>query len=49
MPLSGFVRCSESGGQAITADAPLERIPLHLRGGAKLPVRAKTYDGGLLP
>ena len=28
------------GGQWITADAPLERIPLYLRGGARLPVRA---------
>jgi len=27
------------GGQRITADAPLDRIPLHLRGDAKLPLR----------
>jgi len=27
------------GGQWITADAPLERIPLYLRDGAKLPIR----------
>jgi len=27
------------GGQWITADAPLERIPLYLRGEAKLPIR----------
>ena len=27
------------GGQQITADAPLERIPLYLRAGAKLPIR----------
>jgi alpha-D-xyloside xylohydrolase len=29
-----------AGGQAITAEAPLERIPLYLRDGAKLPIRA---------
>jgi alpha-D-xyloside xylohydrolase len=29
-----------AGGQTITADAPLERIPLYLRDGAKLPIRA---------
>jgi alpha-D-xyloside xylohydrolase len=29
-----------TGGQWITVDAPLERIPLHLRGEAKLPIRA---------
>ena len=29
-----------AGGQWITADAPLERIPLYLRDGAKLPIRA---------
>ena len=28
------------GGQLIAADAPLDRIPLFLRGGAKLPIRA---------
>jgi alpha-D-xyloside xylohydrolase len=28
------------GGQMITADAPLERIPLYLRGQARLPIRA---------
>ena len=28
------------GGQWITAEAPLERIPLYLRDGAKLPVRS---------
>jgi alpha-D-xyloside xylohydrolase len=28
------------GGQWITANAPLERIPLYLRGGARLPIRA---------
>jgi alpha-D-xyloside xylohydrolase len=28
------------GGQWITADAPLERIPLYLRDGARLPIRA---------
>ncbi len=28
------------GGQSITAEAPLERIPLYLRGGANLPIRA---------
>lgn len=27
------------GGQTITADAPLERIPLYLRGNAQLPIR----------
>lgn len=27
------------GGQCIEADAPLERIPLRLRGEAKLPIR----------
>ncbi len=29
------------GGQTITADAPLELIPLYLRGEARLPIRAK--------
>ena len=29
-----------AGGQAITAEAPLERIPLYLRDGANLPIRA---------
>ncbi len=29
-----------TGGQIITADAPLERIPLYLRDGTKLPIRA---------
>ncbi len=29
-----------TGGQTIRADAPLERIPLFLRGEAKLPIRA---------
>jgi alpha-D-xyloside xylohydrolase len=29
------------GGQTITADAPLELIPLYLRGEAHLPIRAK--------
>jgi alpha-D-xyloside xylohydrolase len=28
-----------AGGQWITAEAPLERIPLYLRAGAKLPIR----------
>jgi alpha-D-xyloside xylohydrolase len=28
------------GGQWVTADAPLERIPLYLRRGARLPIRA---------
>jgi alpha-D-xyloside xylohydrolase len=28
------------GGQQITADAPIERIPLYLRAGAKLPIRS---------
>lgn len=28
------------GGQWITADAPLDRIPLYLRGDARLPIRA---------
>jgi alpha-D-xyloside xylohydrolase len=28
------------GGQWVTADAPLERIPLYLRGEASLPIRA---------
>ena len=28
------------GGQMITADAPLDRIPLYLRGQARLPIRA---------
>jgi alpha-D-xyloside xylohydrolase len=28
------------GGQRITVDAPLERIPLYLRGEARLPIRA---------
>jgi Alpha-glucosidases, family 31 of glycosyl hydrolases len=27
------------GGQTITAAAPLERIPLYLRAGTKLPIR----------
>ncbi len=27
------------GGQRITVDAPLERIPLYLRAGARLPIR----------
>jgi alpha-D-xyloside xylohydrolase len=30
------------GGQQITADAPLERIPLYLRDGAKLPIRTEA-------
>lgn len=30
------------GGQRITADAPLNRIPLYLCGGARLPIRAGT-------
>ena len=30
------------GGQRITADAPLDRIPLYLRAGASLPIRAGT-------
>ena len=29
-----------NGGQTITADAPLDRIPLYLRGQARLPIRA---------
>jgi alpha-D-xyloside xylohydrolase len=29
-----------AGGQWIEADAPLERIPLYLRAGATLPIRA---------
>ncbi|MDO3408370.1 glycoside hydrolase family 31 protein [Saccharibacillus sp. CPCC 101409] len=28
-----------AGGQAVEADAPLERIPLYVRNGAKLPIR----------
>ena len=28
------------GGQIITADTPLDRIPLYLRGQARLPIRA---------
>jgi alpha-D-xyloside xylohydrolase len=28
------------GGQWLTADAPLDRIPLYLRGDARLPIRA---------
>ena len=28
-----------NGGQTITADAPLDRIPLYLRGQARLPIR----------
>jgi alpha-glucosidase (family GH31 glycosyl hydrolase) len=28
------------GGQTITAEAPLDRIPLYLRGQTKLPIRA---------
>jgi len=31
---------SFDGGQWITADAPLEQIPLYLRGGARLPIRS---------
>ena len=27
------------GGKTITADAPLDRIPLYLRNGRKLPIR----------
>ncbi len=43
------------GGQTTTADAPLARIPLYLRGQARLPIRAasqppfdakRVYDGG---
>jgi alpha-D-xyloside xylohydrolase len=30
------------GGQMITADAPLDRIPLYLRGEARLPIRAAS-------
>jgi alpha-D-xyloside xylohydrolase len=30
------------GGQWITADAPLERIPLYLRGEARLPIRSNN-------
>jgi alpha-D-xyloside xylohydrolase len=29
------------GGQSITAAAPLERIPLYLRNGRKLPICAR--------
>jgi alpha-D-xyloside xylohydrolase len=32
---------SQPGGRWIEADAPLERIPLYLRDGAQLPIRAK--------
>ncbi len=28
------------GGQCITTDAPLERIPLYVRAGIRLPIRA---------
>jgi alpha-D-xyloside xylohydrolase len=28
-----------SGGQWIEADAPLERIPVYLRGGSNLPIK----------
>ncbi len=31
-----------TGGQWITADAPLERIPLYLRDNANMPIRAET-------
>jgi len=31
---------TREGGQQFTADAPLERIPLYLRGNADLPIRA---------
>jgi alpha-D-xyloside xylohydrolase len=31
-----------NGGQYITADAPLERIPLYLRADAQLPIREKS-------
>ena len=31
---------THTGGQWVKADAPLERIPLYLRDGAKLPIRA---------
>ena len=30
------------GGRWITADAPLDRIPLFLRGDARLPIRGKA-------
>ena len=33
---------SIQGGQWVTADAPLGRIPLYLRGDAKLPIRAEA-------
>ncbi|GAA1968112.1 hypothetical protein GCM10009838_28190 [Catenulispora subtropica] len=33
------------GGQAVTVDAPLERIPLFLRDGATLPIVAAVRDG----
>jgi len=32
------------GGQRITADAPLERIPLYLRAGARLPIRSDDHS-----
>lgn len=32
------------GGQWITADAPLERIPLYLRGGVRLPILFRQYS-----
>jgi alpha-D-xyloside xylohydrolase len=30
------------GGQSITAEAPLERIPVYQRAGARLPIRANS-------
>ncbi|MHC4984366.1 MAG: hypothetical protein ACYTF6_14515 [Planctomycetota bacterium] len=30
------------GGRRLTADAPLERIPIYLRGEAKLPIHVNT-------
>ena len=32
---------SFEGGQWITAEAPLERIPVYLRDGARLPIRGE--------
>jgi len=31
---------THAGGQTLTVDAPLERIPLYLRDGASLPIKA---------
>jgi len=35
----GCTEAVHDGGQWIRADAPLERIPLYLRGEAELPIR----------